>query len=847
MLPSTIAPPISGQPPDSTDWNGASAVTDDVDVVDGLWEISGNNVKTTEIGFDRLLAIGDMDTWTEYEITVPVTVRSILLDPKIPGNGAGVGLIIRWKGHFDVDGQQPRLGWRRLGALGWYRWDLKGMAGLEMRGHEGKFIGTSTTRELEFDTRYIFKLSVQSSPEPDKNAYYRLKFWPSSEPEPAKWGIEGFGKDGELTSGSMLLVANNADVTFGNATVVPLSDISSTLNTSVASTDSVGAGILGQNPDGKTTFAYGERVVLIPVPDEGSEFAGWSGDYTGIGTGSDNRLVIFMTKNINVTANFAKGTPKTLTVNVLGDGTVVKSPDKSEYAKDELVELTAVPGPGQALASWSGDIEGNINPITVLMNSNKTITANFDVAEVVPPPLSDDFNACTLNTELWSFQNPLDDGDYTTDGTQATLIVPEGVKHDPWSGSGSSRTNNAIRIMQDADNSDFVIETKLTSQLDGESANQIVGILVEDDTDTFLRFDLYTDGAISDPDLKSFIGYLDNGAPAVKKSGRDDDFDGMPSYSALYLRVERVGDNWTFSYRFDDGAWVVVKTVTQVLAAKKVGVFAGNATLSPELIAVFDYFFNTAAPTTPEDAKGYELVVNTEGQGTVAKSPDNGAYACGEEVTLTATPANGWKFAGWSGAINGLTNPQDLALDMGTIVNARFEEDGAPGEEYTLAVQTVGGGSVVKSPNKPSYQSGDKVTLTATANSGWRFVSWSGGISGAINPYVLEITTNTTVVAAFEQESTTPDQYTLIATTNGAGTVSMVPEKPTYNSGEKVQLTATPAEGWVFNGWTGDLPTGVDNQLPTIQVTMSQDRTLTAHFKGESSDMDIYLPFITKK
>jgi uncharacterized repeat protein (TIGR02543 family) len=44
--------------------------------------------------------------------------------------------------------------------------------------------------------------------------------------------------------------------------------------------------------------------------------------------------------------------------------------------------------------------------------------------------------------------------------------------------------------------------------------------------------------------------------------------------------------------------------------------------------------------------------------------------------------------------------------------------------------------------------------------------------------------------------------------------------------GEIVILTATPEEGYEFQGWSGDL-TGTDN--PT-NITITKNMTITAHF-----------------
>jgi len=67
----------------------------------------------------------------------------------------------------------------------------------------------------------------------------------------------------------------------------------------------------------------------------------------------------------------------TLTVNVVGNGTVTKNPDKTVYNAGEQVTLTATPGPGATFVGWSGSVTGTQNPITITMDSNKTVTATF--------------------------------------------------------------------------------------------------------------------------------------------------------------------------------------------------------------------------------------------------------------------------------------------------------------------------------------------------------------------------------------------------------------------------------------------------------------------------------------
>jgi hypothetical protein len=76
-----------------------------------------------------------------------------------------------------------------------------------------------------------------------------------------------------------------------------------------------------------------------------------------------------------------------LSISVLGSGTVDKSPDKAEYNNNEVVLLTPFPAAGYQFQLWTGDLEGNNNPGSVVMSESKSVTANFEeTSETVSTP-----------------------------------------------------------------------------------------------------------------------------------------------------------------------------------------------------------------------------------------------------------------------------------------------------------------------------------------------------------------------------------------------------------------------------------------------------------------------------
>jgi len=213
----------------------------------------------------------------------------------------------------------------------------------------------------------------------------------------------------------------------------------------------------------------------------------------------------------------------------------------------------------------------------------------------------------------------------------------------------------------------------------------------------------------------------------------------------------------------------------------------------------------------------YALTVVVQGQGSV--DPNGGTYDEGTELTLTATPADGWHFVEWSGDLTGSANPASVAMDGDKNITAVFEED--PSEQYALTVVVQGQGSV--DPNGGTYDEGTRIPLAATPAEGWHFVEWLGDLTGSANPASVAMDGDKTITAVFEQDP--PIQYTLSTAVQGQGSVD--PNGGAYEEGSQLTLTATPADGWHFVQWLGDL-TGSANPGP---LTMDADKTITAVFQ----------------
>lgn len=72
------------------------------------------------------------------------------------------------------------------------------------------------------------------------------------------------------------------------------------------------------------------------------------------------------------------------------------------------------------------------------------------------------------------------------------------------------------------------------------------------------------------------------------------------------------------------------------------------------------------------------IYINPEGAGRVEVSPNKGVYEPGEEVTLTAIPADGYKFVDWTGDATGTDPTIAIIMDGAKAIMANFEGTGIP-------------------------------------------------------------------------------------------------------------------------------------------------------------------------
>ncbi|MBP6016428.1 MAG: DUF1349 domain-containing protein [Candidatus Promineofilum sp.] len=422
----------------------------------------------------------------------------------------------------------------------------------------------------------------------------------------------------------------------------------------------------------KDAYVYGDVVTLTPKPEKGYDFITWTGDIVR----TDAPLIMAIEKDTQLEAVFeVDTTPIEIlnydievhggTVAVVSWTTDVPGTSRVDYgetafyeggteAKDDLVTSHKL-----TLSGLTAETFYHLQIISTDADGNEVQTPDLTFSTSISSGLaSDDFSSCELS-DRWKWVDPLGDGAHGVTGHQVEISVPAGKAadaHNIW-----TTGIDVPRLMQPSNNTDFTIEVKFDSTLSGLVAMQ--GVLVQQDEQNFIRFDFYKRSPENEPQqVTVYAATFQNLLPVVRTQSNNKVDEQL---KPIYMRIVREGNKWTQFYSYNGEDWTENVSFTFEMVVKQVGIYAGNTPYKgnvPAHTAVVDYFFNSASPIVPEDSY-YKPVAQIEGSGKVQFTPDKDGYYCGEEVTVTAVPSNGWSFAGWEGDITGSGATRTFIVD----------------------------------------------------------------------------------------------------------------------------------------------------------------------------------------
>ena len=554
----------------------------------------------------------------------------------------------------------------------------------------------------------------------------------------------------------------------------------------IAATAGAGGSI---DPSGEVEVSYGDSITFCIITDDSYAIEDVVSDGVSIGP-VDNYTYTKVTSDHTIHAAFKLKT-YTLTTNVVGQGTVMKNPNKPTYDHGEEVELTAIPDEGWNFTEWSGDLSGSANPANITMDSNKTVTAIFTIKKYTiivsaNPPAGGSVSG---------------GGNYTHGDTVNLLATPnEGYEFVNWTENGVQVSANTAYLFTATANRTLVANFRLKTYTITATAG--AGGSIDPSGDVSVNHGDDQEFAITPDEGYNVENVLIDGESVGPRTSYT--FAGVAADHTIHASFSLLPPpTYTVTFNVSDnqgavqGASVTFYGETKATdvqgKAMFTGVLAGNRAYT-----VSKTGYNNATGNINVDGNETVNVILTKKIYTITATAGAGGninpagsvnVTHGSNQSFTITPNTGYeiedvKVDGVS--IGAVSTYNFTNVTTNHTIHATFRL-----KSYTIIVSAnpPAGGSVSGGGN---YTHGDTVNLLATPNEGYEFVNWTeNGVQVSANTaYSFTATGNRTLVANFRLKT-----YTITAAAGAGGSIDPA-GNVNVTHGSNQSFTITPDTGY---------------------------------------------------
>ena len=605
----------------------------------------------------------------------------------------------------------------------------------------------------------------------------------------------------------------------------------------------------------------GTEIRLTAKPDEGYRFKEWE-VMSGNVTIKDDKFTM-PSANVEVKAVFEKDAPAPtefiVTVTSGGNGTASASPAKAAAGTE--ITLTATPNTGYHFKEWQV-ISGNVtikDDKFLMPDSNVEVKAIFE--EDAPPVPTDPAKPNISVTGTYTYNGSVhtatvsgydpatmdisgntatDAGDYTVRVTSKTGKWADGSTDAvtaAWSiGKATQEApNGLIGVAPTTEGGSDGKITGVDATMEYRAESETIytactGIEIENLSagNYFVRY-AEDNNHFASPDAEVTVG---EGKPLADFTIT---FNGNGGSGSMEPVTVKAGTNYILpACGFTAPADQEFKAWEIGGAEYKVG-DSYTVDRDTEIKALWEN--SVITPTT------YTVTDCNDGNGTGTATP--ATAATGTEITLTATPKEGYHFKEWQVISGGVTIKDNKFLMPSSNVEVRaiFEKDAPPvPTEFTITVKTDGNGTASASHAKAVV--GTEIRLTATPNTGYHFKEWQvespAGLVITNNQFTMP-NDNVEVKAIFEKDAPpAPTEYTI--TFDGNGGTPSAGSMTTTNRKLTSLPSASRSGSYSFDGWYTEKSGGTKITKDTV---FHANITVYAHWTYTGGGGGGYNPPVT--
>jgi len=591
------------------------------------------------------------------------------------------------------------------------------------------------------------------------------------EPDPAYFEIEIIDYDGEVDMGETVtvnyIVQNTGDVKETQDIVISI--------------------------DGDEIDTYG---IQLDADETLSEDFTWETDAAG-----DYELEVASEDTSDSVTITVEETEYDLTINLEGEGAAEVDGEEVEdgwigtYDRDTEVELEALPDEDWYFVKWAGDHVGTSEEITIIMDSDKSITAEFDE------------------------EDPVEEYDLTVGSTGGGEVVQ------PGEGTFEYEHGEVLLIEAvPADDYEFVEWSGDTETIGNPNA-WLTTIEMVDDHEITANF--------AEETYELDISSLEGGQITSPGEGTFDytygtDVEIEAEVEEHYNFVEWIGDTETISNTEARETTITIEDDHQIMAL----------------------FEKDTHQLTIEAGEGGKVTLT--GEGTFEHGIFE--YEHGEEEIIVAVAEGDQRFKEWTGDTEEIENVdwKVTRINMTEDFNIKAEfEDKTPephsntygSEIYELKIDSTRGGYLYLDDERKEgefeREEDDEVELRAVADDDHHFVEWIGDNETLEDPTSSEVTiemnSETVLVARFARDTHDID----ISTTEGGEVEVYGGDEFGYEVGETIVIEASVEEHHHFVEWAGEIGDIEDpnSRLTTMEMTGEQE--ITANFAPNVYELTI--------